>query len=324
MIEVAHGEFSRIHALPKGFRQRLGGDDESTSRKDEAGQALLLKVMVGVARDQHLVREHCAALRFHPYLRALDNPRDLAVFENRRAKPFGGARLSKAEVERMQMTVDHAQHAAEIGVRAKHLNRLISLHQAKMLALTGLAVMFNVLCQTVKLAVLERDFDEAILQVAFDRVLFHARFDDFVASIMKLLNFLRAKMLGEVVAAAEAADELAAVSPGRAPADAILFKKRNGMAALGERQRAGHAGEPASDDAYLRLVLACKWRMSRLIVPRGGVVGARVFFVWHGVLNQSLACCLMSIGASSCDMGQYYGPKAPIGTMPTSPYLTAP
>ena len=76
--------------------------------------------------------------------------------------------------------------------------------------------------------------------------------------------------------AADAADELPAVAPGRAPADPVCLEDSDLVAAFRQVQGRGNAGETGADDAHVAAACAPQRRVGGGYIRRCRVIGLAV------------------------------------------------
>ncbi len=181
------------------------------------------------------------------------------MLEDLNAQLVCGPGFAGAEVERVQMAIAHVDQAADISVSADRLLRFGFGEQAVFPRKPVFFQLGHILFEVTGLAPVLGDVDVAGFQVTVDRVFLHPLVHDFVAAPAHVPDGpgnVFAKMFDDLFVAAEAANQLAAVAARSAPADAVGFDQRHLVAALGQRQRRGHPGKTAADDADVGAVAA--------------------------------------------------------------------
>jgi hypothetical protein len=88
----------------------------------------------------------------------------------------------------------------------------------------------------------------------------------------------------------DTANELTAVAPGGAPADAVGLQQHHLVTGFGQIDGGVETGETAADDADLGIQFATELRPLLIVVAGGRVIGGHVLLM--GVV---LSACMLSI-----------------------------
>ncbi len=119
-------------------------------------------------------------------------------------------------------------------------------------------------------------FAEAPAQVAGNRVLLDAASDQchrLDAGLLQVAHAILANVAGKAAdIMADAANQLAAVAPAGAPADATALQQHHAKPALSQFQRGVDPGQPAADYAHVSRQFAVEAGVGRRVARRGGVV----------------------------------------------------
>ena len=277
---IAHRHVLRQQAGGLRFAQRLGGDDVAAGGQHFAAQLRVEAVEVGVAGQHQGLGAHVALGGVHLDLGAVVDARHFGVLKQLHAQLLRGGRFAERQVQRVQMARAHVDHAAHIAVGADHAAHLVGLQQAHFMAITQAAQFFGVFGQAVQVAGLVGEVAVAPGQVAGDLVALDALAHDlhgFQAHQLHLAHAVAADHVGELVqAVADAANQLAAITPAGAPADLARFQQHHAEAALGQFQGRVQPGKAAADHAHVGSHFAGQRRVIGLRQAAGGVVGSGV------------------------------------------------
>ena len=122
-------------------------------------------------------------------------------------------------------------------------------------------------------------------EIAGDRVFFHPFPDDFGAfqrhGADRASGWLAITRGDHVQRAGIAVDDLPAIAPRGAEADAHGFQDDDGKAPLGQFEGGGNAGEPGADDAHVSLFRPAQRGARILPVRRGGIIGGDMAAFTH-------------------------------------------
>src|SRR6056297_174800 len=277
---VADGRVLRQDLAGPFLGQRLGGDDVAAGRYHGARELRDKPVQVGVAGDHHEVGGDAPALRVHDRPVARLDAQDGRALEHARTGLGGGAGLAETEIQWMEVAVALVQYAADVALGADHLREALLRDDLDLVRIARGVFLGGGIAEVAQLAPLHRDVDVAEPQIAVDAVALHA-LDDDVTALEPHLRGNAGRPVSETLAdlgrLGEAVDEVAAVAPARAPADAARLQQHHPVAAFGEFQRGGQAGETAADDGHVGALGALERGIVRASLRRRGVVGGRVF-----------------------------------------------
>ena len=126
----------------------------------------------------------------------------------------------------------------------------------------------------------QRQVEKAHLEIAVDRVLLYAVYDDlaaFESHAVRHISRCEPEALANFPDIDKAVDELPAVAAGRSPANAIRLEYRHVVAALRQIQRGGDSGEAGSHDDDITTMSSEQRRIIRGVVARGRIVRRRMF-----------------------------------------------
>ena len=179
----------------------------------------------------------------------------------------------------MNVPAQRVDHAARIAIR-RHIAADLGLGDHFK---PGVAVLFPgrlVVRHLADLLVGKGRKEAAMAQVALDAVLLHALADDVAAlkrhgpELGGLFRPVAARNRADV--AAVTIDDLPAIAPRSAKADALAFEHDDGIALFSQRQRGGKAGEACADHANIGLMLPFERRANGLVIGRPGIPGGGV------------------------------------------------
>lgn len=236
-------------------------------------------------------------MRFYPCAWAAHDFRDRGPLENPRAQGDCRARLAEAEIERVEVAIARYQQPADIGIRGEHRAQLACIEQACLRVDCVGVQLFLAGGEVTHVARLQCHVEVAAPEIAVDRMIADPCLDDLVAAPADLAQHRghsRTVVAEQPGLPAHAPDQLPAVAPRSAPADAVLFEQYHAVAALRQAQRAGHTGETAADDAHIGAHAAFERRMHASIVARCGVIRGAMFRgnrLVHGVAPVAEAHC---------------------------------
>jgi hypothetical protein len=153
----------------------------------------------------------------------------------------------------------------------------------------GLPEAFIVGLEVTHVTLLERNVNVALFQIALNLVLADAFANDVVArptQFSKQILYIATMMLSDVFFACDAANHLAAIAAGRAPAYFVRFDNMYVIAALGQVQGGGYACESRTDYTNVGRVFASEWREVSDVIDGGRVIRAGV---WLRVLHRQVS-----------------------------------
>ncbi|MNO90214.1 hypothetical protein D3C76_817200 [compost metagenome] len=205
------------------------------------------------------------------------------------AQALRHGRFAEGQVERVQVAGAHVHHAADVAVGADHAAHLFLRDQTQLVAVAEALQLLVVLAETLDVRGLVRQVAVAPGQVAVDAVPLDPAADDFhrlQAHQLELAYTLGADHRLELLdTMADAADQLATVTPAGAPADAMGFQQHHRQAALRQFDRRVQPGVAAADDAHVRSHFAAQGREFEAPVGGRGIVGRGVLVGVHRLVN---------------------------------------
>src|SRR6056297_444297 len=277
---VADGRVLRQDLAGPFLGQGLGGDDVAAGRYHGARELRDEAVQIRVAGGHDEVRGDASARRVHDRPVARLDAQDGRALEHAHTRLGGGAGLAETEIQRMEVAVALVEYAADVTLRADYLRQALLRDHLDLVRIARGVFLRGVVAEVAQLAALHRDVEIAELEIAVDTVALHPLDDDVTALEPHLRGNSRravAETLPDLGRLGETVDELAAVASARAPADAARLQQRHLVAALGELQRGGQAGETAADHGHIGALGTLERGIFGAALRRRGVVGGRVF-----------------------------------------------
>ena len=202
---------------------------------------------------------------------------DLRLLEQAYAQRLRRGRLAKRQIQRVQVPGAHIQQAAEVTLRADHGGQVRSRYPLQRMRITQAQQVGIVFVEALEVTRLGCQVAITPGQVAIDGIAFDALANDLhrlEAHALELIHTLFAEDVGELLdIMADAADQLAAVAPAGAPADAVRFQQDDAEPAFGQFDGGIEAGEAATDDAHVGPLFALQGLEGQLAVDARGIVG---------------------------------------------------
>ena len=208
---------------------------------------------------------------------------DRRALEDRHALLGRCPRLAPHQIEWVQMQVGIVAQRAVIQRRIQQVAQRVFFDPVHDIAhaarLGGIAIGL----ERGHVARLPGRLQMAVLEIAGDAVACHALFDNALAAPAQIPYERLDVAAGHTVQvflqpglAGQAAGDLAAVAPGRAPADTMRLEQSHVVAALGQLQRGCHAGEAAPDHGHIDPAIFCQRHIRSRLDNRGRVIRAGI------------------------------------------------
>ncbi|MNP36833.1 hypothetical protein D3C76_1302500 [compost metagenome] len=180
----------------------------------------------------------------------------------------------------MQVARAHVHQAASVLVAGDDFMQLVGADQAGFRAIAQCGQVILFILEGSELGRCVGQFAKAPLQVASNAVLGDApghkrhRVD---AGLLQVAHAVLADMPGKAAdIMADAANQLAAIAPAGAPADAPAFQQHHRQATFSQFQGGVDAGQPAADHAHIGRQFAVQAGVGRRVACRGSVVRSSV------------------------------------------------
>ncbi len=291
--------FCGIRLAGQFGRQRFGGDHIAAGRQHLAAELRVEIVQVGVAGQHQGGGPHLALGGVYADLGAVVDAGDRRVFKQLHAQAGGGGRFAEGQVERVQMTRAHVDHAADILVGADHAGHVLGRDHAQLVLVAEAAQFGGIFGKLLVIAGLVGQVAVAPGQVAVDLVLATRRRTISTASRPISFKFAHAVLADHrcelLEAMADAANQLSAIAPAGAPANQMGFQEHHREAALGQLDGGVQAGKTATDDAHIGTQFTAQGRVARVRVGAGGVIRGGVLRAVYGLVGGHGAILLIIV-----------------------------
>ena len=178
------------------------------------------------------------------------------------------------------MAISVAGECAEKGIGAQIRTGLFPVPRFILVWEVMPGSLLDVLIYIGELPRLQRSLNETAFEITINAVFLHAVVNNVVAAPLEIPQHVSdsvAVLLANFAQPANAIDQLAAISTGCAPANAVGLNERYRIATLGERQRRGNAGKSGANHADVRRFAAFEQRVIGDFIDRGSVIRACMF-----------------------------------------------
>ncbi|MNS60561.1 hypothetical protein D3C72_935680 [compost metagenome] len=279
---VAHRQIVRDQLRGARLGQRFGGDDVAAGRQHLATELLFEVVQMRIAAEHQTASPHRAVCATHLHGRAMDDFQHFTLLENLHAERRCQPRFALHQIQRMQMTGPHVDQATGIDVGVDHLlAHLLRADQAGFMGIAEFGEVDQFILEGSELRRGVGQIAKAPAQVALDAVVADAlthQFDRIDAGALQVTHAFLTDILGEPRdLMTDPANQLAAIAPTGAPADAPGFDQHHRQPALRQFDGGVDAGEPAADHADIGSQVTVQQRIRCARPGRSGVVRASVF-----------------------------------------------
>ena len=280
VVAVLHCHVVGQQAPCELFAERLGGDD---LRPAGHGFSLELRhhaAHVGVAGHDDAVGPDGAAGGLQRDRGAMLEGQDRALLVNHAAQRFQGGCLAQRQIQRMKVAAGVIDQHAGIAVAADLTLVGVAFQQFELIVAVTLPQRL-MMPQGFELLGVAGGEQVAVAQVALDAVGRDALADHPVAlerHVAQSTSRLDAVLVFDHVhVAAVAVDDLAAIAPRGAIADARGFQHDHLQAFLGQMQRRRQAGESGAHHAHVAADIGRQRRARRRGIGRGRIPGSGIF-----------------------------------------------
>ncbi|MNE06804.1 hypothetical protein D3C80_994040 [compost metagenome] len=235
---------------------------------------------MGIAAQHQAVCPHLATGRVQGHAGAVLDSQYGALFEDAHAQAMRGTGFALDQIQWVQVARAHVYQAAGVLVAGDDFVQLPRAYQTGFRAIAKRCQVILLVLESGELLGCVGQFAETPAQVAGNAVLGNAaghqrhRID---AGLLQVAHAVLADMPGKAAdIMADAANQLAAIAPAGAPADAPAFQQHHRQAAFSQFQGGVDAGQPAADHAHIGRQFAVQAGVGRRVACRGSVVRSSV------------------------------------------------